>query len=313
MKRNLDEPCPGLQKDHICALANRLGVDKRVALAETLAHCAIRKHQKGESLLRTDLVEAWDALPDYILSKDEVNKEARLLILGLNPRKPTVTTVATHSLPNLTQPICTYVVTLCPKLTFTTLSLRLNADKGPHRDLGNSSDPGCIQVLTPETVGGNLWIADVKGDVLQWVHGSRVPGKIVECHAAPFQFNSKHTLHATEAWTGPRRIVLTAWTVMSAQDISHHRAELQRAFGFPNVSPVLPPPQQITLQQAFEAGAREQHADSATELIIPVSSSESSSQNSLSQPRKDTEASQACQHAIDQDSDSFTPTLQDED
>ena len=258
MKRNLDEPCPptaestcsrkqaripatpseyGLQKDHVCALANRLGVDKRVALAETLAHCTIRKHQRGESLLRTDLVEAWDALPDYILSKDEVNKEARLLILGLNPRKPTVTTVATHSLPNLTQLICTYVVTLCPKLTFTTLSLRLNADKGPHRDLGNSSDLGCIQVLTPETVGGNLWIADVKGDVLQWVHGSRVPGRIVECHAAPFQFNSKHTLHATEAWTGPRRIVLTAWTVMSAQDISHHRAELQRAF---LVSPMFP-------------------------------------------------------------------------
>ena len=100
---------------------------------------------------------------------------------------------------------------------------------------------------------------------------------------------------------------------MSAQDISHHRAELQRAFGFPNVSLVLPQPQQITLQQAFEAGAREQHADSATELIIPVSSSESSSQNSLSQPRKDTEAGQACQHATDQDSESFTPTLQDED
>ena len=50
---------------------------------------------------------------------------------------------------------------------------------------------------------------------------------------------------------------------MSAQDISHPRAELQRAFGFPTAPPVFPPPQQITLQQAFEAGAREQHADPA--------------------------------------------------
>ena len=108
------------------------------------------------------------------MSKDDTNKEARLLILGLNPRQPTVTTVATHSLPNLTRLISTYVSTLCPNLTFTTLSLRLNADKGPHRDLGNSSDPGCIQVLTPETVGGNLWIADVKGNVSQWVVGCRV-------------------------------------------------------------------------------------------------------------------------------------------
>ena len=75
----------GLQPDHGCTLANRLGVDKRVALAETLAHCAIRKQQRGESLLRTDLVEAWDALPDFILGKDAANKEARLLILGPDP------------------------------------------------------------------------------------------------------------------------------------------------------------------------------------------------------------------------------------
>ena len=207
MKRSLDEQHPpvaehtgsrkqarvpttpseyGLQQEHVHTLANRLGVDRRVTLAETLAYCAMRRQQRGESLLRTDLVEAWDALPDFILSKDDANKEARLLILGLNIRKPTVTTVATHSLPNLTRLISTYVSAQCPNLTFTTLSLRLNADKGPHRDLGNSSDLGCIQVLTPETVGGNLWIADVKGDVSQLVHGSRVPGRIVDCHTSPY-------------------------------------------------------------------------------------------------------------------------------
>ena len=81
MKRNLDEQHPpvaeltcsrkqarvptapseyGLQQDHVHILADRLGVDKRAALAETLAHFALRKQQRGESLLRTDLVEAWD-------------------------------------------------------------------------------------------------------------------------------------------------------------------------------------------------------------------------------------------------------------
>ena len=152
----------------------------------------------------------------------------------------------------------------------------------------------------------------MKGDVFQLVHGSQVPGRIVECHTFPYQFNSKHTLHATEAWTGPRRIVLTAWTIMSAQDISHARAELQRTFCFPAAPLATHLPQQVTLQQAFEAGARMQHTDPVAELVIPVSSSESSSQNSISQPRRNVPSCQVRQHVTDQDSDSFTPTLQDD-
>ena len=40
-------------------------------------------------------------------------------------------------------------------MPFTTLGLRLNADKGPHRDLNDSPTQSFTQVLTEETVGGN--------------------------------------------------------------------------------------------------------------------------------------------------------------
>ena len=49
-----------LEEADICRLANKLQVDKRVALTETLAFAALRKLQSKEGCTRKALVEIWD-------------------------------------------------------------------------------------------------------------------------------------------------------------------------------------------------------------------------------------------------------------
>ena len=153
--------------------------------------------------------------------------------MGVNPRNPSSFTQATKLLPKTTTALVAYVIERCPNLLFSTLSLRLNADKGPHRDLGNSLEPSCIQVLTLETVGGNLWVANDKGSSIRVFQGRNIKGTIVECHHQPYVFSSKQVIHATDNWTGPRRLVLTAWTVMSSHNTQDVRNLLHENFGFP--------------------------------------------------------------------------------
>ena len=46
------------------------------------------------------------------------------------------------------------------------------------------------------------------------VHGVPVRGFVHDCHQ-PFVFNSKTRLHATEPWTGARRLTLVAWSTLT--------------------------------------------------------------------------------------------------
>ena len=121
----------GVQESDVRTLANRLGVAAGEALPETLAYVALCKFRRGEESTKADLVEIWDSIPEALKTKDKNLPGARILVLGANPRKPDTITLASQKLPNTTRLLAKYSLLHCPNLTFTTVSFRLNADKGP--------------------------------------------------------------------------------------------------------------------------------------------------------------------------------------
>ena len=176
----------GLRDTDVQALAERLGVATSEALPETLAHVALCKLKRGEECSRDDLVEIWDSIPEALKNKDNSLPGARIMVFGANPRKPDSVTQASLKHPNTTKLLAKYILLRCPEITCTTVSFRLNADKGPHRDRHNGPEPSFLQVLIPQNVGGDLWLADPKGTSTMSLNGTSVVGRIVPCHDSPW-------------------------------------------------------------------------------------------------------------------------------
>ena len=131
-----------------------------------------------------------------------------------------------------------------------------------------------MQVITKTVSGGNLWSADASGDTFMSFQGMQVPGP---CHEAPITFSGKTKLHATEPWTGPRRLVLLAWSTnhLDPQTSQHLKDELN--FPVPR-RPETPSGAQLTLKAALELSVLSkpnQHPQWHNPVIcIPSSSSE---------------------------------------
>ena len=270
-----------LKPEDLKTLATKLQVAQRVALAETLSYSATCRMNRGEQVDSTNLLEIWDAIPESLKMRDRQLPEARIIILGINPRNPQTCTTATHTIPHTTKLLAKYINQQAPDLHFACISLRLNADKGPHRDMNNSNELSFIQVLTKTSSGGNIWIADPSGTVPMQVHGSEVRGKIAECHAKPLLFESKTKLHATEPWEGDRRLALVAWTPLARGQSTLDM--LTTDFGFPlNKPPKTIEPQslrQSSLERAFQMSKPESGKGSHLEqqMVFTINSSTSSS------------------------------------
>ena len=272
-----------LTTEDLRILASKLQVEQKVALAETLAYSATCKLSRGEHVDTTALLEVWDSIPDSLKTRDRHIPEARIIILGVNPRNPQAFTTATHALPHTTKLLARYISLHAPDFHFACISLRLNADKGPHRDMNNSCEPSSIQVLTKSDSGGNMWIADPSGTVPMQVHGSEVQGRIEECHTKPLLFESKNRLHATEPWRGDRRLALVAWTPLSRSPTLLDL--LTTEFNFPRQPPTkktateLDRLRQSSLEGAFQksasSGLRTTQPNWDHEVIFSVSSSAS--------------------------------------
>ena len=181
----------GLQGEDVDRLSRKLGVTKAYTLPETLSYMANCRMKRGSLCNTTDLVEIWDSIDDNLKLKDKQCKHARMLILGANPRNPSTCTNATDELPNCAKALCSFIMQRCPRAQFNVVSIRSNADKGPHRDLHNGPEDSFIQILEPPKTGGNLWVADAKGSCSMTVHGTKVQGKVVDCTNQPFLFPSK--------------------------------------------------------------------------------------------------------------------------
>ena len=188
----------GLTQHEVEVLARKLGVEQHLVLPETLAYVAQCKLNRGTICTSESIVEIWDSIPNTLPQRDKENPDSRIIVIGANPRKPNCLTRATQELPHVSKLLASYVRHCAPNIFFNVLSLRLNADKGPHRDSHNGPEDSFLQVLTTCQSGGNIWLADPSGTSLMQVHGVPVRGTIYDCRK-PFIFNSKTRLNLGQA------------------------------------------------------------------------------------------------------------------
>ena len=224
----------GLDPQQAQILCSRLHCERKDVVAETLAYILDCRVSRGVQLLKEDLTELWDSLHESHKVRDGASKSSRFIVLGANPRIPQQVTVATQHLKYVTRALCHFVKQRNPDFCFTTVSIRLNCDKPPHRDTRNG--PGGSFILLLEQVeGGEVWIADALGDVYRDVHGQRIPGVNVDCSNQPLLLDARKKLHATAPWKGKRRLLLTAWTVLNVPQNRELAEELRRDYEFPCV------------------------------------------------------------------------------
>ena len=242
----------GLSPEQSHCLARRLQCDSRDVVAETLGYILNSRATRGCHLSRGDIVELWDSLQEAHKTKDSNTPSAQFIVLGVNPRFPKHVTIATNHLAQVTRALCTFVKQQQPSFSFTTLSLRLNCDKPPHRDIRNGPGLSFIQSLEP-VEGGGIWIADSAGTVEREVHGQVVKGTNVECFRAPLLLDARRRLHATEPWVGARRLLLTAWSVLNVPRNRDLVTQLTEEYGFPvSHQPPDEPTNQQSLRTAFQ-------------------------------------------------------------
>ena len=318
----LDHHAFGLDDTHLALLSRRLQVPLRVTLAETIAYAASCRLQRSEHVPLTTVAEIWDSLGEHIKQRNKQNPEARLILFGANPRNPNTVTNATTDLPHTTQFLTQYILTLCPTFRFNAMALRLNDSKAPHVDHNNGPEDSFMMVVTPCESGGNLWIAEASGDVFLRHQDTMVAGRIHNCQGTPLLFPGKTRLHATEAWTGERRLVLLAWSTLTLDKDANQTLATDYMFPVPSrvqTSNIL----QLSLKQTF-AKSQEHVASSAScrnltpMFVIPSSPSEATDPES--QPTADIRLSPQNEAPIEPDkqnnspksSSSFASTIQEE-
>ena len=105
----------GLTEHDVVTLARKLGVSQQMVLPETLAYATQCKLDRGTMCAPDSIVEIWDSL------RDKENPSSRILVLGVNSRKPDCLTRATQELPHVTRLLTSYVRHCAPGLFFNVL------------------------------------------------------------------------------------------------------------------------------------------------------------------------------------------------
>ena len=136
------------------------------------------------------------------------------MLFGASPRSSTRLLNGTHVHPQLLDMLVSFVRQHAPQFVFTTIALRLDSQRPPHRDIRNGPFSTFFQVLTEISRGGGLWIADTSGQSFRRHNGHSVPGISFQAQTSPVIFDARRRLHATEPWTGEPRLVIIAWTVI---------------------------------------------------------------------------------------------------
>ena len=100
------------------------------------------------------------------------------------------------------------------------------------------------------------------------VHGVPVRGTIHDCRR-PFVFNSKTRLHATEPWTGTRRLTLVAWSTLTLDRVACE--VLSSDLGFP-IPPRLEakPLAQLSIEASFKQASSAPNELSPDLICLPV-------------------------------------------
>ena len=205
-----DDCWHGIDDQSRSTLALALGVDLQVTPVETLAYSLLCKIKRGATLQKSDILQVWDSLPKKFVLRDKDDRQARMVVLGVNPRCTKTSSVASANMPHVHELLKAYVLQICPSFTWTCLCIRQNCSKPPHRDTRNVGN-NMIVALTEHQNGGGLWVYDHNGGVYQLFQGRQLPGRTINVQN-PFVFSARSLLHATEPWKEARRVVLVAFT-----------------------------------------------------------------------------------------------------
>ena len=229
-------------------LAKALKVEPKHVPVEALAYSVLCKRQRGQHIMKSDLVDLWEALPTYLKNHDPKGGSGRYVVFGANPRKHDQVTNPTSQLPHTAELCIRFIQQTHPMLEFSTFALRMNMQTTPHRDTRNGSDESYIQCLTSVT-GGGLWIADPAGSTEVQHLGQDLKGTVYDVQEHPLVFPARSKLHATMPWNGAERLVLVAFTTLNSLSSAPIRDWLHK-LGVPvpqRTASLLQP----TLQQAF--------------------------------------------------------------
>ena len=229
-------------------LARALKVEPKHVPVEALAYSVLCKRQRGQHIMKSDLVDLWEAMPTYLKNHDPKGGPGRYVVFGANPRKHDQVTNPTSLLPHAAELCIRFIQQTHPMLEFSTIALRMNMQTTPHRDTRNGSDESYIQCLTSVT-GGGLWVADPAGSTEVQHLGQDLKGTVYDVQEYPLVFPARSKLHATMPWTGAERLVLVAFTTLNSLSSAPIRDWLHK-LGVPvpqRTASLLQP----TLQQAF--------------------------------------------------------------
>ena len=201
------------------AISRALDIDSRLCECELYCFATNCKVARGEQVVqRSDIVKAWDSIPrTFKQSSREDHADSccpLVMLFGASPRSSTKLLNGTHVHPQLLDMLVSFVRHHAPQFFFTTIALRLDSRKPPHRDIRNGPFGTFFQVLTEISQGGGLWIADASGRSFRQHNGRSLPGISFQAQESPVIFDARRRLHATEPWTGEPRLVVIAWTVI---------------------------------------------------------------------------------------------------
>ena len=209
----------GLDDQSRRTLALALGVGFRVTPIETLAYTLLCKSRRGDKIGKDDLLELWDALPRKFRLKDRTTPSAAMCVFGANPRQTGQFTCASRSLPHVFELLQEFMKQIAPDFKWSTLCIRQNCSRGPHRDTRNIG-MSLVLALTSHSQGGGLWVFDPTGQHQQ-IHNGQVLAGRVQALDQPFQFAARTTLHATQPWSESRRVILVAFTPIGSLSLQN--------------------------------------------------------------------------------------------
>ena len=140
------------------AISRALDIDSRLCECELYCFATNCKVARGEQVVqRSDIVKAWDSIPrTFKQSSREDHADSccpLVMLFGASPRSSTKLLNGTHVHPQLLDMLVSLVRHHAPQFFFTTIALRLDSRKPPHRDIRNGPFGTFFQVLTENIPG----------------------------------------------------------------------------------------------------------------------------------------------------------------
>ena len=140
-------------------------------------------------------------------------------------------TSITRERPFLTKLLVKFMRQELPTLTFTTISLAIDATLRPHRDMTNAVGSAAGIIGISNFTGGKLWVEDPSGTVKRRIsHDEVKTGVLLDICQRAHEFDPRRW-HGADHHRGVRSTVV-AYTVRQLQNLDQDMAERLRHIGF---------------------------------------------------------------------------------